>query len=197
MTTSAPVVLTALRIESFAVRGGMGRAAARGERPVLVSGMGREKSLRANRNLVGPVLVVGFCGAIADDLLPGDVVVADEIRCEDTRIPLPGAEKVASLVRGRVPRVRVGPVLTVPRVLDGPRRAAVADSGAVAVDMESAYLLDGLANGAVIRAVVDTPSRPLFGIRTVIGAIAAIRALRAIGPAIDEWTRNQQKEVSP
>jgi 4-hydroxy-3-methylbut-2-enyl diphosphate reductase len=192
MTTSVPVVLTALRIESLAVRSGMGR----GPR-VLVSGMGRAKSLHTKRNLAGPVLVAGFCGALTDRLHPGDLVVANEVRGAGDRIPLPGAEKLAALLRESGWPVHVGAVLTVSRVVDGAQRAALADDGALAVDMESAYLVAGVANATVIRAVVDTPSRPLRSVRSVAGGVAAIRALRAVGPAILEWSCNQQKEVYP
>ncbi|MFD2395945.1 4-hydroxy-3-methylbut-2-enyl diphosphate reductase [Prauserella oleivorans] len=55
--------------------------------------------------------------------------------------------------------------------------------------MESARLLDmiGSRPAAVVRAVVDTPTRSLLHPATVPGGIAALSSLRAIGPALHRW----------
>src|ERR1700760_2031597 len=55
--------------------------------------------------------------------------------------------------------------------------------------MESAALA-AAARGrplAVIRAVSDTPGRPLLHPSLVSGGLAALRALRAAGPVLDRW----------
>jgi 4-hydroxy-3-methylbut-2-enyl diphosphate reductase len=40
----------------------------------------------------------------------------------------------------------------------------------------------------VVRAIVDTPDRPLLNPASVIGGLAARRALRRVGPALVHWS---------
>jgi 4-hydroxy-3-methylbut-2-en-1-yl diphosphate reductase len=79
-------------------------------------------------------------------------------------------------------------VVTVGRLL-GTDRAQLAGQGAVAADMESAMLLDGAAGrpAVVLRAISDTPQRPLLSPWAVPGGIAALRSLRLAGPALARW----------
>ena len=55
--------------------------------------------------------------------------------------------------------------------------------------MESAPLLDGAAGrpAVVVRAISDTPRRPLLSPWAVPGGIAALRSLRAAAPALARW----------
>jgi 4-hydroxy-3-methylbut-2-enyl diphosphate reductase len=63
--------------------------------------------------------------------------------------------------------------------------------------MESAGVLAlaGDRPHAVVRAIVDTPSRPLPGPATLGGGIAALRRLAAIGPVLRHWAESKVKEV--
>jgi 4-hydroxy-3-methylbut-2-enyl diphosphate reductase len=85
--------------------------------------------------------------------------------------------------------VHVGAVFCADAVVTGAARRRLATSGALAVDTESLVLAAGAAGRpfAAVRAVVDTPSEPLLSPMTVSRGWAALRALRAAGPAIDEW----------
>ncbi len=67
--------------------------------------------------------------------------------------------------------------------------AALAETGAIAVDMESAPLLRGSAGGPsiVVRAISDTPAHPLASPRIVTGGLAALRSLRQAGPVLARW----------
>ena len=69
------------------------------------------------------------------------------------------------------------------------QRERLAAQGAIAVDMESAPLLDAAAGrpAVVLRAISDTPQRPLLSPWTVPGGIAALRSLRLAGPALARW----------
>jgi 4-hydroxy-3-methylbut-2-enyl diphosphate reductase len=135
------------------------------------------------------VAVTGVCGAIQADLRPGDVVVADEVRGPDGALALPGAGLVAAALRRAGLTVQVGPVLSTAALSDGRRRQELAATGALAVDMESAWLVaaDWGRPVTVVRAVVDTPDRPLASPATVTGGLAACRALRRAGPALEAW----------
>src|SRR5215467_9031830 len=71
----------------------------------------------------------------------------------------------------------------------GRERARAVDAGALAVDLESAWLA-AAAGGrpvAVVRAISDTPQRPLRSPAALAGGLRALRSLRAAGPALTRW----------
>jgi 4-hydroxy-3-methylbut-2-enyl diphosphate reductase len=143
--------------------------------------------------------VLGFCGALSDDLRPGDVVLADELRGNGAPLecqPLRQLEKELERV-GVQPRR--GPIVSVPKLSRGPERAGLAEDGSIAVDMESAWLAPAAAGRpfAAVRAVVDTPSRELVRMSTVPAGIKAYRALGRAAGALESWaaTLPDQKET--
>ena len=185
-------VLTPLGVEAWAARRGATTAT------VIRSGFGAERSRRTARSLVAgltpgaPVAVVGLCGALTADLHPGDVVVANALHTTDgaTTLELPGADPVANALRAAGLHVRTGPIACSPSVVKGDRRAALAATGAVAVDMESAWLLDELAGRhpvAVVRVVIDTLDHELRSLRTARHARLALRHLAAAIPVLERW----------
>ena len=87
-----------------------------------------------------------------------------------------------------------GPLVSSDRIVDSAaKRADLAATGALAVDMESAALVRtvreqlGEIPVAVVRVIVDTPTSPLGRIGTVPAGIHALRTLRAIGPRLGQW----------
>lgn len=143
----------------------------------------------------GSVLVAGVAGALRDDLLPGDLVVATEVwRGEDpstdpgARIICPAAPIVAGDLRRIGLLVHTGPIVTVDGVVHDPdRRRRLADTGALAVDTESAGLVSTDGTTVVVRAVVDTPDRPLLRPGTPARGVAALASLRRAAPVIEAW----------
>jgi 4-hydroxy-3-methylbut-2-enyl diphosphate reductase len=176
--TDSPLVCTPLRSE----RAALWRAVSV---PVLRTGMGPSRRVDAS----GPVLVAGVAGALTDRLRPGDLVVADELRTADTATPSHAGALLFGAVRRLGLRVHLGPLLSQERLAYGPHLAAAAAAGAVAVDMESAYLANQAPAGQTValRAISDTPSRPLLHPGIVWRGVKALRALRAAAPAIDQW----------
>jgi len=141
---------------------------------------------------IGAVAVAGFAGAVTEDLRPGDLVVATEVRSPDGRTISCSAPPLAAALRRRGLPVRLGPVLSTERVVPGAARRALAQTGAIAVDMETAWLAPAAAGRplAVLRAVVDTPGRDLRRpVATAMGGLEAYRNLRAAAPALAEWAR--------
>src|SRR5205807_3783727 len=102
-------------------------------------------------------------------------VDGERVRCD-------GAAELAAAVAGRGMRVRCGPVVSVTRLAVGERRAQLHAAGAVAVDMESAWLAAGSAGRpfGVVRVVLDSPSHELLRPGALIGAMRASRALRRV-----------------
>ena len=88
----------------------------------------------------------GVAGGLIDGLAPGDAGggrpgprSSGADRCP---APLDGAPLVAAALRRRGLTVRVGPIVSTPHLVKGPeRRASLAATGALAVDMETAALL--------------------------------------------------------
>jgi 4-hydroxy-3-methylbut-2-en-1-yl diphosphate reductase len=158
---------------------------------VVHTGMGPRRSGAAEVD--GPVLVAGVAGALSTKIRPGDVVVASQVRGNRSTVDCPSATALADSLRRLGLRVHVGPITSVARPADGGARRTLSRSGAIAVDMESAWL----APHAVVRTIVDTPDHPLWRIGTVYRGVKALRALRRAAPAIAEWCHAQvAQEVS-
>jgi 4-hydroxy-3-methylbut-2-enyl diphosphate reductase len=136
------------------------------------------------------VAVLGFCGALSDDLRPGDVVLASEVRGNGEPLQCQPSQRLGKELSGSGLTVREGPIVSVPKMSRGVERAQLAEDGSIAVDMESAWLAPAAAGRpfAVLRAVVDTPSRELVRFSTVPGGIRAYRALVRAARALESWT---------
>ncbi|TMK39407.1 MAG: 4-hydroxy-3-methylbut-2-enyl diphosphate reductase [Actinobacteria bacterium] len=181
------LVLAPLRIEARAVRRGLAPGA-----QVIPTGVGPRHSLAAasTHGARAAVAVSGFCGAVDPTLAPGDLVVATEIRGPGGVIPCPSARVLASALRRRRLRVRVGPIVSTDRLVRGSERRRLRATGALAVDTESAWLA-GAADGrplAVVRAVVDHPAQELRRpLALVNGTGRGYWALRQAAGVLSEW----------
>lgn len=193
MTDIRAYVMAPLRVESSAARRGATTA------EVVRTGMGARRSRRAARvlratvELRRPVAVVGVCGGLDPRLMPGDVVVASQVRSADGRIAidLPSAVLVAAEISARGIPVHVGPIVCTERLENSEqRRAELLASGAIAVDMESAWLLEDCHRHAVvIRVVLDAPGHELRSFDTVRNLPLARRRIAAVMPVIEQWAR--------
>ena len=156
----------------------------------------------------GPVVSFGLTGALRDGLAPGTVVDATRIvdvegtvLWEGGPLGVPGAEAVT--------------ILAAEAIVDDPaeRRRLYERTGADAADLESGPLARSGRLEGVLRAVSDTPSRPLDGIAGglkadgaydwpglarafarsprgfVRAATDARRALGRLGEAAKRWSR--------
>jgi 4-hydroxy-3-methylbut-2-enyl diphosphate reductase len=174
-------------------------SAARGAR-VHRTGMGPHKSLTAAERLrtePGRALIVlGFCGGLDAQSRPGEVIVAERVLSaadeghDQVQAACHGVERLAGALGGAGLRVRRGPIVGVGKIATGERREQLLAVGALAVDMESAWLAAGAAGRpfAVVRVVLDSPSHELFRVRAVGGALKAARMLRrASAVALGVW----------
>jgi 4-hydroxy-3-methylbut-2-enyl diphosphate reductase len=186
---SSLVVMAPLSVEARAVRAGAPWA------EVQRVGMGPRRAARSSHLVASTdasaVLIAGFCGALDPDLEPGDVVLATEVRgptgttvCSDPAI-------LAGVLRRGGLNVRVGPIASSQRLVVRERRRALQRSGALAVDMESAWLAPA-ARGVplvTLRVVLDTHRHELHHpLRTMAGAAIAYRALRRACALVEDWT---------
>ncbi|PXY30065.1 4-hydroxy-3-methylbut-2-enyl diphosphate reductase [Prauserella coralliicola] len=184
------IVVSPLLLEARSVRRGL-RGPSGGH--VVLAGPHARRAKRVARALRQypdrPVAVAGVAGALVHGLRPGDLVVASEVRSAQGTHHCRSAPLLAAQLRKLGLTVHVGPMVETDHVVWQPEGARLALDGAIAVDMESARLLDmiGSRPAAVVRAVVDTPTRSLLHPATVPGGIAALRSLRAVGPALRRW----------
>jgi 4-hydroxy-3-methylbut-2-enyl diphosphate reductase len=183
------VLAVPLRFEAHALR--RGAPAAR----IVRTGMGRRRARRAAGRIGhvpgNVVAVTGFAGALSPELEPGDVVVATEVRGADEPVECAATELVASMLRRAGLRVHTGPIVSAPRVAFGEQRRRLAATGALAVDMESAWIARACAGRpwAVVRTILDTPERDLHRpLATAAGAFRAYRALARVGEVLARWS---------
>lgn len=181
-------VLTPLALERAALAGAF--PASR----LITTGMGPHRSRQFELPPdAGPVIVAGVAGSLAPEVRPGDLVVADEVRGAGAPIPVGSADLLAGALRRLGLRVHVGPVHSSPTVVSGPDRRRLAATGALAVEMESAWLIRRVIEQnpdtpfAVVRAVLDTAAKPLLRPGTPARSLLALRALRRAAPALRQW----------
>ncbi len=176
------LVCSPLRLEARAVRRGVGAGG-----DVRRTGYGPGKSAQQAAVLrslpFGMLAIAGTGGGLTGDLSPGDLVVGTQVSDGSTVVGCPSAPLLAGELRRAGLRARAGQVATVGKLASGAERERLAGTGALVADLESVPLLAAAADrpAVVVRAVSDTPQRPL-GPATLAGGVAALRSLRLAGP---------------
>jgi 4-hydroxy-3-methylbut-2-enyl diphosphate reductase len=179
-------VLTPMGIEARAVRSGAPWAR------VEKFGIGPQRAGRA-ASLVsdhdGAVVIAGFAGALDERLEPGDIVLASELRGGDGTALCGDPSILAGVLRRAGLRVYIGPIVSSPRLVHGARRRELAATGALAVDMESAWLAEAHGRPIVtLRAISDSQDQEIYRpIRVASGVRAAFRSLRRASALLGEW----------
>ena len=195
---SAVIVAAPMLVEQALIRSAARRA------DVRKTGMGPRRSRTAAQALARAhgdgLLVLGFCGGLDRESVPGEVVVAEEVRAAadepDAVAPVAcdDAPALAGALAARGLAVRTGPIVSVSKIAVGERREELLAGGALAVDMESAWLAAGAAGRpfAVVRVVLDSPSHELLRPGAAVSAVRASRALRRASAAVLQSWRPQR-----
>lgn len=129
------------------------------------------------------VVIVGFCGGLQADAVPGEVIVASELRNGDGTLQMEGADKYADHLNSHGLKARAATVHCSKNLVYGKEREELGKTGAAVVEMESWWLIEGSADSsfrpdAVIRVVLDS--------RSLIGGIFKLRqASRVITQAAE------------
>ena len=191
------VVAAALRVEARALRRGLP-----GLR-ILRTGMGPERARAAAARLLAEaapaVALAGLCGALDPALAPGALVVASELRGDGgAALHLEPAAICAALERVSL-TARVGPLISVDHVVRGAERERLHRGGAIAADMESAWLARAADPRplAVLRVVLDAPGHELRRLALLRELLRALRRLREAAPALAIWASAQRSPESP
>ena len=179
-------------------------SAARRRAKVIKTGIGPRRSRAAAaslaRNGADGVLVLGFCGGLDEHSVPGEVIVAERVLTasdeHDAIAPVACADAgaLADAAARSGLTARTGTIVSVSKIALGERRAQLLAGGALAVDMESAWLAAGAAGRpfAVVRVVLDSPSHELLRPGALAGAVRASRALRHVTAAVLSSWRPQR-----
>jgi len=181
------LVLAPMRVEARAIRAGAPWSR------IEKIGVGPRRA-RAAAHLTSdpqmpPALLAGVCGGLDERLEPGDVVLASELRTPDRTLPCPDPAILAGVLRRGGLRVHVGPIVSSSGLVFGGRRRELSQSGALAVDMESAWLAGDCASQlTTLRIVLDTPRYEMH--RPARAAVAwrrAFRSLREASALLEGW----------
>lgn len=181
-----------LALEAWALRGGLRTAR------VLRTGVGPANARRAVDRLrsapEAALAVAGLCGGVDPDLLPGDVVVASELCADGNVCGLRDADRLVDSLDGIGVSVRVGRIGCRDHVVRGVEREALHASGAIAVDMESAWLAEAAGDRpfCVLRVVLDTPNRELVRPGILADGFRALSMLRRVAPALESWSNTRE-----
>jgi 4-hydroxy-3-methylbut-2-enyl diphosphate reductase len=86
-------------------------------------------------------------------------------------------------------RAQLGRILSVDHVVRGLEREALFAEGAVAVDMESAWLAEAAAGRplCVVRVVLDAPAAEIHPLSMLKNGRRALAALRRLAPTFEIW----------
>jgi 4-hydroxy-3-methylbut-2-en-1-yl diphosphate reductase len=188
------LVAAPLRVEAALIS-----SAARGAL-VHKTGMGPDKAKAAAGEITGrasrALLVLGFCGGLDEQSVPGEVIVAQDVYAavdeghEEERIACDLAQPLLARLTGLGMKVRIGSLVCVSKIAVGERRGELHAGGAIAVDMESVWLGKGAAGRpfGVVRVVLDSPSHELLRIQAAGGALRAALALRRVAGALHDFS---------
>lgn len=184
------VVLAPLRIEARGIRSGAPGV------DVRRIGMGPRRAARAAARFGAqpprPTVLAGFCGALQPGLRPGDVVLASEVHGGEGVTPCADPAVLAGALRRDGLTVHVGPITSSRAVVVGDERRRLRQTGQLAVDMESAWVVPALRDRhpVVMRVVMDTAEHELYRpLRTLSALRAAYRSLSQAAAVAADWSR--------
>jgi adenosylhomocysteine nucleosidase len=158
---------------------------------MVATGIGHVRATRTTRHALGEfpateiVIATGVAGALSEELRPGDLVLTERIVAGALGDHIPGEiaiarehlDSIAAALAAKQLRHVRGAMLTAGRVLPDARAkaAARAETGAIAVDMET----------AAIAAEAGRRGVPFVSLRTILDAVGD----EIVGPKIDESGR--------
>ena len=211
-----------LRVEAWAAK----RSDAKAQ--VSRSGQGALKSkafvaeLASTRQQYGivkaqnAIAILGLGGGVQAGDLTGDVIVASQVTTPGNpqAFEFPQASQMAAALAAQGLHARAGTVCSTERIVRGKARRELASQGAAAVDMESWWLLQAVAETAaadissaglpvpqaVIRVLLDTSTKPLwravFELKSVLNVVSDVAsALDPLG--LSDMTTRTHQETQP
>ncbi len=193
MTPLCVRYLAPLAIEAVAIRRGAPRAT------IERIGMGPDRARQSTEGLLArdlaprPTVLLGVAGGLHEGDLPGEIIVASSLIAgpDEPEIALEGVVALAELLGRERLRVKVGRMVSVSAIVHGEEnRRALADRGALGVDMESYWCapLQRVHPFAVVRVLLDVPGRELRSPAVLATAREAYRSLKIVSRTLATWS---------
>lgn len=193
------VVLAPMRVEATALRRGLPRAT------VLRTGMGRVKSLalaaRIRDESFDHLVIAGVCGSLDNEFRVGHVIVPAQVSAPDVgAVDCAVDDDLLDVLRTTGLTVHAGSLVCAAKLVTNKRAVQQhRGSGAIAVDMESAWLATAAAGRpvTVVRVASDSPSQPLFHPGAVYWGSLSLRRLTQVGRALGRWWPSADPRARP
>jgi 4-hydroxy-3-methylbut-2-enyl diphosphate reductase len=162
---------------------------------VVRTGMGREKSLSAVERVkdapFDALVIAGVCGSLDPQFRVGEVLVATTVSAPDVDpISCWVDDGLITALGSAGLTVRTGALVSEQKLTSNKRAVEMHQgSGAIAVDMESAWLATAAGSRPVIvlRVASDSPDQPLFHPGIVVWGPRSLRRLAAVGRVLGDW----------
>ena len=188
--TSRTLVLVPMRVEERALRKGGIPAES-----IVRIGMGRARSLAAVEQLrareFDRLVIAGVCGSLDASFRPGDVLLPSRVSATDVGTTECAVdESLVEALRAAGLTVRSGTLVSHPKLETNKKAVRRHESsGAVAVDMESAWLatLAGDRPVTVVRVASDSPDKPVFHPGVLYWGALALRRLATAARVLGRW----------
>jgi 4-hydroxy-3-methylbut-2-en-1-yl diphosphate reductase len=138
------------------------------------------------------VAMTGLGSGLQDNVMAGTIVVADRVLTEDGSViaHLHSSSVIAAELAARGEPVMVGPIIASPnRITSAERRAALAATGALAVDLQAAELLSAFSDVPLAAVRVIEDDSPYAQRQRVSRSHRsdAVRQLRQVGQVLSSW----------
>ncbi len=198
----APLVIAApMAIEAWAVGRGL-RSVEHGAgievvRTGMRAGRARKAALRLRSMRAEAIAIAGLAGSADAAVVPGDVVVASELRGPDGGCIALQADPLVGPLEALGLRVHRGAIAGVDHIVRGAERESLRQRGVMAVDMESYWLAQGCMAGPVqrpmacLRVIVDAPGHEIASPATLSRGARALAVLSRAVSILPEWAMQQ------
>jgi len=179
-----------MRVEERALRKGLPSA------QVVRTGMGREKSLRIAEDIrrrdFDVLVVAGVCGSLDSSFRAGHVIVPSAVSAHDVgSIACTVDPALVQGLRDAGLTVHDGTLVCAEKLVTNKKAIEQhKGSGAIAVDMESAWLATAAGDRpvVVVRVASDSPDQPLFHPGTLYWGAMSLRRLAKVGRVLASWS---------
>jgi 4-hydroxy-3-methylbut-2-enyl diphosphate reductase len=140
------------------------------------------------------LLIAGVCGSLDAAFRPGDVLVPTTVSAPDVGTTQCDVdESLLTALRGAGLNVRTGALVSTPKLENNNKAVRThAGTGAIGVDMESAWLapLAGDRPVTVVRVASDSPDHPVFHPGVVYWGTLSLKRLATVGRVLGAWARS-------
>jgi 4-hydroxy-3-methylbut-2-enyl diphosphate reductase len=185
------LVLAPMRVEEWMLRRGYPRES------IVRIGMGRAKSLasieRVHAHEFDHLVIAGVCGSLDSDFRPGDVLVPTAVSAPDVATTQCAVDdSLLDALRAANLNVRTGTLVSTAKLENNNKSVQThKDTGAIGVDMESAWLapLAGDRPVTVVRVASDSPDHPVFHPGVIYWGTLSLKRLATVGRVLGQWAR--------